>query len=224
MGAILDTSILTPTFAVSGPSGGGKGTLTDFIMSLFPDLFYRGVSMTTRKPRNKEIPGVHYHFVTEREFKQRIVKEHFIEYKDVHGNLYGTLRTEFIRAQKAGKTFLIDLDVKGSDALKCDPVISKCLYRLFITVPDSRDLYERILLRSKDTEVKASDIVSRVATGRLEMARAAEFDGVIVNGDLAVAKVEMLELLSYFLMSCRAAKLEVPRIEDVEFAVPTVRG
>ena len=195
MAPILETTILTPTLAVSGPSGAGKGTLTDFIMSLFPSLFYRGVSMTTRKRRHGERDGVDYWFVTEKDFRGRIKNDHFIEYKEVHGNLYGTLRTEFVRAQKAGKIFLIDLDVNGSDVFKCDPVISRCLYRLFITVPDPRDLYERILERSKDNDVKASDVLSRVATAKVEMARAPEFDSVIVNGDLATAKKELVELL-----------------------------
>ena len=215
MDKILDSGILPPVFTVSGPSGVGKDTLTDYIISLFPDLFYRGVSMTSRKPRLGEVNGVHYWFVSEKEFRQRIEKKHFIEWKEVHGNLYGTLWKEFRRAQTEGKIFLFDLDVNGSNALKCHPVISKCLFRLFITISDHRDLYERILKRSGAKPVIGDDILSRVATAKREMERAPEFDAVIVNDDLARAKADLLEILSYFLLSCRVEKFVPPEIEEV---------
>jgi len=73
-----------------GPSGSGKTTLYDHLKKLYPQKLVLSVSSTTRKPRNGEVNGVHYHFVTMDEFKKEVTDEKFLEYFEVHGNCYGT--------------------------------------------------------------------------------------------------------------------------------------
>ena len=100
-------------FVVSGPSGAGKGTVLSKVRELRPDLGLT-VSATTREPRAGEVDGVSYHFLSEAEFRQRIAQGEFLEWADVHGHLYGTLRKDVDTLLAAGSSLVLEIDVQGA--------------------------------------------------------------------------------------------------------------
>ena len=99
---------------ISGPSGVGKGTLIRKLRELFKGKFELSVSYTTRKPRPGEEHGIHYFFVSEGEFKNKIAKNDFIEYCEVHGNYYGTCKSEMKRISENKQICILEIDVQGA--------------------------------------------------------------------------------------------------------------
>ena len=98
---------------ISGPSGTGKGTLIKQLMDQDPTLVF-SVSATTRAPRPGEIDGVHYHFVSNEQYDQLVAEGAFVEYATVHGNRYGTLRSEVYQRLERGENVVLDIDVQGA--------------------------------------------------------------------------------------------------------------
>lgn len=194
-----DISFTTRVLVISGPSGVGKMTLVQHVLAEFNGVFRVGVSVTTRKPRPGEVNGKDYHFVTEQEFTRKIEHGHFIEHKMVHGFRYGTLRKELTKAGEAGQILLAELDVQGSEALLADSMVSRDLCRIFITVTDPRDLYERILRRHGKKEIRADDVLTRVENAVVEMAFAHQFDFVVKNDALDKAKADICDVVDFYL-------------------------
>ena len=103
---------------VSGPSGTGKGTLCERLLRSDPTIMF-GVSATTRKPREGEIDGVHYHFIDEERFDKMLAEKAFLEHATVHGHRYGTPKDQVERAIEEGRNILLDIEDKGlADALE----------------------------------------------------------------------------------------------------------
>ena len=98
---------------ISSPSGGGKGTIIEEVLGSLPDVGY-SVSLTTRPPRFGEEEGRHYHFVTKRQFEEEIANDTFLEYAEVHGNLYGTSRMQAERMMEEGHDVILEIDVQGA--------------------------------------------------------------------------------------------------------------
>ena len=158
---------------VSGPTCSGKQTLINATKALQAP-FIEPVSYTTREPREGEVDGVHYHFVTRERFAQMIQDGEFIEYAPVHKNFYGTTREVMLGALEQGDV-LYDLDVNGAMQLKKKlPTQAIFVY----APPDS--LEKRIRERGKDTE---EQIQIRMKTARGEIAQVQSFDWVIINAD-----------------------------------------
>ncbi len=165
-------------FVLSAPSGCGKTTLLKRVMADLPGLVF-SISHTTRAPRKGEQNGRDYFFVTRKEFFAIRDRQPsgFLEWAEVHGNLYGTSRAEVERLQAAGLDVILDIDVQGAAQVRAaaDPVT------IFIAPPSIEELGRR--LRGRGTEDEKT-IALRLAGAHREMQAAAEYDYFIVNDDL----------------------------------------
>ena len=180
---------------VSGPSGSGKSTLCDAMFREFQDLEF-SVSCTTRAPRGTERDGVEYHFLTREQFEDHIRKDDFLEYADVHGNFYGTLKSEVFGRTEHGVDVLLDIDVQGALSIKkrfaADPVFNARMESVFIAPPSYAELERRLRGRGTDAE---QAILKRLENSRREMTFWQEYKYVIVNDDLTGAQQAFSRLI-----------------------------
>ena len=181
---------------VSAPSGSGKSTIVQWLMREHPELkLYFSISCTSRAPRGTERNGVEYFFLTPEEFKDKIAKNEFLEYEEVYENrFYGTLKQQVERQREAGQNVVFDVDVKGGINIKKfygDEALS-----LFIQPPSVEELRKRLIGRATDTP---EAIEQRLAKAEYELTFAPQFDSVIVNDDLEIAKQEALKTIKSFL-------------------------
>jgi guanylate kinase len=153
-------------FVISAPSGAGKTTLCDGLRQT-PDFVY-SVSCTTRPPRAGEIEGDDYHFLSEKDFAARVEAGDFLEYANVHGRYYGTLRKPLIANLQNGVDVLIDVDLQGAAAIRTsdDPTIRQALCDVFIMPPDLDELRRRLTKRGTETP---EQIEIRIITAAREM-------------------------------------------------------
>ena len=178
----------------SAPSGAGKSTLVNYLLPQFPALSF-SISATSRSPRGKEENGKDYYFLSSEEFKSRVAQDELLEWEEVYaGTYYGTLRSEVERIWAQGKVVVFDIDVVG--ALNLKKQFGDRALALFVQAPSVEILEQRLRGRGTDSEEK---IQQRVAKATIEMARAPEFDKVVVNDDLDTAKAEALAILKDFL-------------------------
>jgi guanylate kinase len=170
---------------MSSPSGGGKSTIAKHLMKLAPGLKF-SVSATTRKMRPGEEHGKDYYFLTREEFEERISEDGLIEYEEIFGNYYGTLKHVVQSSIINGEKTIYDVDVKGAKSLK--KAFPKDTLTIFIKPPSREELERR--LRRRDTETEES-LVKRLARVDEEMQYENEFDIVIVNDKLEEAFKEI---------------------------------
>ena len=171
---------------VSGPSGSGKSTICKRLIS-DPRVEF-SVSATTRAPRAGEVDGRDYHFMDKARFKEEIERGAFIEWAEVHGNLYGTPRVPMERALAAGMVFLLEIDVQGGAQLKA---LGLPGVYVFIAPPDLASLRTRLEQRGTDS----SEVIERrMAKAREEMRAQERYDHVVVNLDLELAVAEVRRL------------------------------
>jgi guanylate kinase len=184
---------------VSGPSGAGKSTILQAALQEVPQLRF-SVSHTTRPPRHDEREGVDYHFVSRDEFMRLAMQETFLEWAEVHGQCYGTSRSEYARAAEDRVDLLLDLDVQGAEKIRAKFSDS---VSIFILPPSYQHLERR--LRSRGTSDDAA-FARRLAVAREEMQLFPKYDYAIINDDLDVS-VDSLEAI------IRAARCRTSRIE-----------
>ncbi len=169
---------------VSAPSGAGKTTLCDRLVKEFDCISY-SVSCTTRAPREGEIDGVSYYFLSAEAFDQRVQADEFLEHATVHGNRYGTLKETIHDSLKSGRDVLMDIDVQGAEQIR-DYVlngtdnewIQDIYVDIFIAPPSMEDLQLRLWGRGSDEE---SVIRRRLARAQEELAYWRQYQYVIVN-------------------------------------------
>jgi guanylate kinase len=173
---------------IAGPSGSGKSTLIRRLLADKSLPLHLSVSATTRPPRNKEVDGVDYHFWTREQFEEQEAAGAFLEFAEVHGNRYGTLRSEVDQYRARGMGVVLDIDVQGAETVR--QLYPESLSIFLCT--SSWETYEQ-RLRRRGTEDEAT-IARRLATARRELQRKGEFDHVVLNDDLeaAVARVRGL--------------------------------
>jgi guanylate kinase len=137
---------------VSGPSGSGKTTLCRRASDA--GLASYAVSCTTRAPRPGEVHGTDYFFLSIDEFKQKISNQDLLEYAEVHGNFYGTLKSEVFSHIEAGKDVVMDIDVQGADQIRScdDPIIQQALVELFVMPASEAELRTRLSARGTDSD------------------------------------------------------------------------
>lgn len=139
-------------FLVSGPSGSGKSTLCRRLEAEGEAEF--SVSCTTRPPRDGETDGREYHFLEHAGFERRAAAGEFLEHAEVHGNRYGTLRSEVLDRLAKGRDVVMDIDVQGAEQVrKCrDGAVQRALVDLFVMPPDERELAARLADRGTDSD------------------------------------------------------------------------
>ena len=184
---------MTPTSSrlvvLAGPTAVGKGTVAAYVRAHFPDVWL-SVSMTTRKPRPREIDGVHYHFVDDAEFERLRGAGEFLEWAVVHGRAkYGTPRGPVDQALAEGRKALLEIDLQGARQVR--ERMPEALF-VFLAPPSWDELVRRLVGRGTETEEERE---VRLATARQELAARREFDVSIVNDDVRRASEELVSLM-----------------------------
>lgn len=176
---------------ISGPSGAGKGTLVARLVERIPDVWV-SVSATTRDPRPGEIDSVHYYFMDEGHFQDLVKADGFLEWAEVHGHHYGTLRSSVEKAIAAGKQVILEIDVQGAFQVQQSMPDA---HLIFIEPPSLEELERR--LRARGTE-EEDVVLQRMATAKVELARKMEYDVRVINDDLERATKELVSLVNTF--------------------------
>ena len=161
-------------FVVAAPSGAGKSSLVNALLELDSHLVV-SVSHTTRRPRGQERQDREYHFIDESEFRRKVAHGDFVEWAEVHGNLYGTSRAAIEQRLEGGQDVVLEIDWQG--ALQIKTLFPNAML-IFILPPGWDELLQRLQRRGEDDpEV----IRQRMANARIEVAQARHFDFVIIN-------------------------------------------
>lgn len=179
----------------SAPSGSGKSTIINELTTKYGLRGHFSISATSRAPRGEEKDGVHYHFLSTDEFKQRISDGDFLEYEEVYeGVYYGTLKSEIDKTLEAGETALLDIDVVG--ALNIKKVYGDQALTLFIQPPSIEVLRDRLNGRGTDAPDK---INQRLAKAQLELSYTPLFDKKVINDELTAACEDANRVIKQFL-------------------------
>ncbi|WP_375649090.1 guanylate kinase [Bartonella sp. OT172YNZD] len=164
-------------FILSSPSGAGKSTISRLLLK--DGQLELSVSMTTRKRRPSEVDGLHYHFISKEEFEYKRDRDEFIEWAEVHGNYYGTLRETVENALSTGRDMLFDIDYQGTEQLQKNMLGDTV--SVFILPPSMKELFSRLHRRAEDSE----DIINlRLENARTELKHWLSYDYVVINEDL----------------------------------------
>jgi guanylate kinase len=196
---------------LSSPSGAGKSTLSRLLIEKDPGIAL-SVSVTTRERRGNEAEGVHYYFVTKRDFERMRDGDDLLEWAEVHGNFYGTPRGAVEKALAQGRDVLFDIDWQGTQQIKKrmeDDVVS-----VFVLPPSAVELKNRLERRAEDD---AAVIDRRLRNARVEVAHWDEYDYVLINEDVDPT----FQLLQHILAAERARRVRqvslrqtVARLDD----------
>ncbi|MGF7156721.1 guanylate kinase [Bartonella heixiaziensis] len=164
-------------FILSSPSGAGKSTLSRLLLK--EEQLELSISMTTRQKRPSEVDGLHYHFISKQEFECKRDSDEFIEWAEVHGNYYGTLRETVENALKSGQDMLFDIDYQGTKQLQ--KKMPGDTVSVFILPPSMKELISRLHRRAEDTQ----DVINlRLKNARMEMQHWRSYDYVVINEDI----------------------------------------
>ena len=185
---------------LSGPSGAGKGTICKALLEKSNNLFL-SVSATTRTPREGEVDGVNYYFISREEFKSRISVDGFIEYAEVYGNFYGTPEANVEQMLEDGKDVILEIDIQG--ALKVKEKVKNGVF-IFILPPSMEELKARIIKRGSETE---ESLMTRFKSAYQEINYVSKYNYAVVNDtvDKAIEKIESI---------IQAEKCRVDRIKE----------
>ncbi len=178
-------------FIVSGPSGAGKGTLVRALLARVPDLWL-SVSSTTRAPRPGEEEGVHYFFLSRKEFDRKVESGGFLEWAEVHRNRYGTSRDLVERKIAQGRQVVLEIDPQGAQQVK-ERMPESAL--VFVNAPDLNELRRRLEGRGSETN---DQIEARMARAIEEMELAGMYDFVITNDDVVRATNELVDIIDSY--------------------------
>jgi guanylate kinase len=173
---------------ITGPSGVGKGTLVSSLLDRHPQL-YLSISATTRQPRDGEVDGKNYYFLSREDFRQAIETEDFLEWAEYAGNYYGTPRSRAIDRLNNGTNVLLEIELLG--ARQVSRSFPDALL-IFILPPSEAELERRLRSRGTDSQ---DAIDKRLQRAREEIASCDEFDLKIVNNDLEKALSQLEEAI-----------------------------
>lgn len=189
---------------VSAPSGCGKGTILGEVLKY--DNFYYSVSATTRAPREGEVNGVNYHFLSRDEFEKLIADDGMLEHAQFCGNYYGTPRKAVFDKLSEGKDVILEIEVQGAMKVheKCPEAVM-----VFILPPSVETLRERLTKRGTET---ADVIEKRVAEAAREIEQAYNYDYVIVNDDLDTAVSDFLSVIKSEKMSVKHSRALIDKV------------
>ena len=192
-------------FVVSSPSGGGKGTLIQRMLKQALNLSY-SVSFTTRAPRNGEVDGREYFFVTPEEFERMVAANEFLEWAHVHSKLYGTSRNQVFREISEGRDIVLEVDVQGAASIRA---LMPDAVSVFILPPSFEVLRQRLLDRGTDSP---EELDLRLRNARTELKDYAAFQYLIIN-DNADRAADQLSAI----VQAERARLhrQLPRVKHV---------
>jgi guanylate kinase len=173
---------------LTGPSGVGKGTLVRSLLNRHPTL-YLSVSVTTREPREGEVEGQHYYFVTRDRFEQMVEAGELAEWAEFTGNFYGTPYFGLKQGIAEGKWVILEIELEGARQIKDN--FSEAV-RIFILPPALEELERRLRSRGQDSE---SAITRRLLRAKAEIAAAGEFDFQVINDDFEAALTQLEAIL-----------------------------
>jgi len=175
-------------FVVSSPSGGGKGTIIRHVLDCVENLSY-SVSFTTRAPRQSEVHGREYFFVSREAFDEMVTAGEFLEWACVHGNFYGTSRRQIIEETGAGSDIILEVDVQGAASVRqllMDSV------SVFILPPSYEVLKQRLIARGTDSP---EEIEVRLRNAPEELEQYSAFDYVIINDEIDRAAGQLASVI-----------------------------
>lgn len=175
-------------FVVSGPSGVGKTSIISALMNKLENIVF-SVSCTTRPPRPGEVDGVDYFFVSRDKFIEMREKGEFLEWAEVHGNLYGTPKKFVLENIEKGNRIILDIDVQG--ALQVKRNFDDAVF-IFVAPPSYEVLKERLLKRGTEN---SQSMLKRLENAKWEMSKIVEFDYLIVNSDLEKSILAMKSIV-----------------------------
>lgn len=176
-------------YVVSSPSGGGKGTLIRRVLDVMPDLSY-SVSYTTRAPRNGEVNGREYFFVDRKLFEEMVAAGEFLEWANVHGNLYGTCERQVVNETNSGVDIVLEVDVQGAASVRRLPLDS---VSVFILPPSLETLRQRLLARGTDSP---EQLAVRLRNAPAELNQYEQFDYIIFNDDVERASAQLAAIVT----------------------------
>ena len=175
-------------FVVSSPSGGGKGTIIRHVLEDVGNLSY-SVSYTTRAPRQGEVDGREYFFVSRETFQEMVAAGEFLEWACVHGNLYGTAKSQVIEETNAGADIILEVDVQGAASVRqllMDSV------SIFILPPSYEVLKQRLITRGTDSP---EELAIRLRNAPDELKQYSAFDYVIINDEIERASAQLASII-----------------------------
>lgn len=204
---------------ICGPSGVGKSTLINRLMSEFPDDFGFVVSHTTRNPRPGEVDGVAYNFVTRESMEAAIVRNEFIEHAEVYGNLYGTSFAAVKRLVDEGRVCVLDIGVQGARSVQARADFDAKY--VFVEPPSAEELERRLRGRGTESEESLRTRMSN-AHRELEASKSIRFDARIVNDDLDRAYAELRGVVQPERLACAAKRVRELERSGYSAAAPPV--
>jgi guanylate kinase len=175
-------------FVVSSPSGGGKGTIIEHVLEDVENLRY-SVSYTTRAPRSKEVDGREYFFVSRDTFEEMVAAGEFLEWACVHGNFYGTAKSQILEQTAAGADIILEVDVQGAASVRqllMDSV------SIFILPPSFEVLKQRLIARGTDSP---EELALRLRRAPEELREYSSFDYVIINDEVKKAAGQLASII-----------------------------
>ena len=191
---------LPSLIVVSAPSGAGKSTVLARVLGRVPALRF-SVSHTTRAPREGELDGVEYHFVSREAFESLARSDRLLEWAHVHGQLYGTAKAEYERARERREDLLLDIDVQGADQVRAR---FPAAVSVFILPPSYAVLEQRLRTRGQDDE---ASIRRRLETARREVPLYRRYDHVVINDDIEICVDAVISII-------RAARSRTSQVEE----------
>jgi guanylate kinase len=179
---------MTTVFIISAPSGSGKSTLVSHLMKRVPRLRF-SVSYTTRPPRGQEQDGCEYHFISQKEFEERLERQEFLEWAQVFGHYYGTHQSELERAERDSCDLVLDIDVQGARQLKerIPGAVS-----IFVLPPSRQILEQRLRARSQDS---GPVIERRLREAAEEIRNYSQYDYVLVNREVEASVDNLVSIV-----------------------------
>lgn len=179
---------------ITAPSGAGKTTMVRHIIKKYPELHF-STSATTRKPRNSEVDGKDYYFISQEAFKEKIEKGEFVEWEEVYeGQFYGTLKSEVDHRLAKNQNVLFDIDIQG--ALEIKKRYPYNSLAIFIKPPNLDILIDR--LNSRRTE-NIESLIKRIEKAKKEMLYFDQFDRILINDRLEIAFKDIENMIESFL-------------------------
>lgn len=185
---------------ISGPSGAGKGTICKELLEKNDDLFL-SVSATTREPRQGEVEGVNYYFMSKEDFKKKIDEGDFLEWAEVYGNYYGTPKSRVTEMLEEGKNVILEIDIQG--ALKVKENCEDGVF-IFILPPSMEELKQRIIKRGSETP---ESLLKRFNSAYQEINYISKYNYGVINDEVpkAVKKIEQILAAE----KCRVDRLNI---------------